>query len=159
MNKTTIAVKPVWDEIEKARVMAEAFLTDNDITDETAYKILMIMSELIENGIKYGQFQETATELKTNITLLDDSIIIEVIHPTTESSTADLKKLDTIIQWIRSYQDPFEAYVGRLEEVAQRALQDTESGLGLVRIAYEGGAVLDFIVDENGYLNVTAVIR
>jgi hypothetical protein len=68
-----------------------------------------------------------------------------------------MKRLDFIIQWIRSYQAPFQAYLERLKLVAARDLTDDESGLGLVRIAYEGEAVVDFYVDENEDLTISAV--
>jgi hypothetical protein len=55
-------------------------------------------------------------------------------------------KLDKTVQLVRVYQDPFEAYVEKLKEVSRRPLNDEESGLGLVRIAYEGKAILDFFV-------------
>ena len=160
MRKTKkISIKPEWDEIEKARLTAEEFFNSQNLSAECSYRIIMTLSELIENGIKYGHFQKTAAKLNANITLLADSVIIEVTHPIGEPSSTNLKKLDSIIQRIRSYQDPFEAYVGKLEEVAKRSLDDDESGLGLVRIAHEGGAVIDFIVDEQGLINVSAVLH
>ena len=65
--------------------------------------------------------------------------------------------MDKTIQWIRGYQDPFEAYIERIKEVSKKPLHDMESGIGLVRIAYEGNALLDFFVAENNMLNVSVV--
>ena len=62
-----------------------------------------------------------------------------------------------MVQWIRGFQDPFEAYLERLKEVSSQSLDHEESGLGLVRIAYEGQSVLDFFVTENHVLAVSAV--
>jgi hypothetical protein len=36
-------------------------------------------------------------------------------------------------------------------------MTSTESGLGLVRIAYEGRSILDFYIDEENMLSVSAV--
>ena len=69
----------------------------------------------------------------------------------------NLSKLDKRIQWIRSFQDPFEAYIERIKEVSKKPLHDKESGIGLVRIAYEGNALLDFFVNDNSTVNVSAV--
>ena len=60
-------------------------------------------------------------------------------------------------QWIRGHQDPFEAYLSRLQEVSVQELENRESGLGLVRIAYEGQSVLDFFVDDRNVVSVSAI--
>ena len=52
-----------------------------------------------------------------------------------------------------------EAYLERMKEVSMQSLDHRESGLGLVRIAYEGHAILDFMVDQTRTLNVSAVRR
>ena len=44
-----------------------------------------------------------------------------------------------------------------IKEVSKKPLKDAESGIGLVRIAYEGKALLDFFVGENSILNVSVV--
>jgi hypothetical protein len=62
-----------------------------------------------------------------------------------------------MVQWIRGHQNPFEAYMTRLQEVSGQALDHPESGLGLVRIAYEGQALRDFFVDDQNILAVSAV--
>ena len=74
-----------------------------------------------------------------------------------EAAHDHLKRLDRTIQWIRGYQDPFLAYTERIRAVSKRPLRDKESGLGLVRIAYEGKSILDFFLDDDNILNVSAV--
>jgi hypothetical protein len=64
-----------------------------------------------------------------------------------------------MIQWIRGFQDPFEAYVERMKIVSAQPYSNGESGLGLTRIAYEGRSVIDFYVDEGNVLAVSAVYR
>ena len=44
-----------------------------------------------------------------------------------------------------------------MKEVSRKPLADEESGLGLVRIAYEGGAILDFFVNEDGMVNISTI--
>ncbi|MCP3950651.1 MAG: hypothetical protein GY697_00290, partial [Desulfobacterales bacterium] len=48
-------------------------------------------------------------------------------------------------------------YIRRIKEVSKKPLHDEESGIGLVRIAYEGKALLDFFVGDNSILNVSVV--
>ena len=57
MKKTSkFSVKPDWDEIEKVRNESTQFLQTHGLSDDTVHALSMIISELIENGIKYGNF-------------------------------------------------------------------------------------------------------
>ena len=150
-------IKADWVEIEKVRNESVEFLQSHDLSDETTHSLSMIISELIENGIKYGSFAIAADKVEVLINIERNSVTIEVINPIDESSFGHLSRLDRTIQWIRGYQDPFEAYIERIKEVSKKPLQDIESGIGLVRIAYEGKAILDFFVGDDRKLNVSVV--
>jgi len=157
--KTSIefAVKPDWDEIEKVRNESVEFLQSHGLSDDTIHSLSMIISELIENGLKYGDFKTKGANVAVIINVATRSVSVEVLNPVDDSAFENLAKLDKTIQWIRGYQDPFEAYIERIKEVSKKPLHDLESGIGLVRIAYEGNALLDFFVAENNMLNVSAV--
>lgn len=157
--KTSIEfnLKPDWDEIERIRNESAGFLQAHNLNDDTIHSLSMIISELIENGIKYGQYKMVENRVMVRIGIERNAVTIEVVNPVGENAVKHLSKLDKTIQWIRGYQDPFEPYIERLKEVSKKPLTDTESGLGLVRIAYEGKAQLDFFVSENHILNVSAV--
>ena len=89
---------------------------------------------------------------------LDENLItVEVLHPVEKGDYRNLKKLDSSIQWIRGFQNPFEAYIEKLQMVSKKPLDDEESGLGLARIAYEGQSILDFFLNEDNQLSVSAV--
>jgi len=150
-------VKPEWDEIEKIRNESAEFLQANELTDDTIHSLSMIISELIENGIKYGNFKMVENRVAVIINIDRNTVTIEVLNPVDENADKHLSRLDKTIQWIRGYQDPFEAYIERIKEVSKKPLKDAESGIGLVRIAYEGKALLDFFVGENSILNVSVV--
>ncbi len=150
-------VKPEWDEIEKIRNESTEFLQSHELTDDTIHSLSMIISELIENGIKYGNFKMVKNRVVVIINIERNVVTIEVLNPVDENADEHLAKLDKTIQWIRGYQDPFEAYIERIKEVSKKPLKDAESGIGLVRIAYEGKALLDFFVGENNILNVSVV--
>ena len=55
------------------------------------------------------------------------------------------------------YQNPFEAYIEKLKEVAVQPQGNGESGIGIVRIAYEGQSIIDFYINEKGIISVSAV--
>ena len=150
-------VKPEWDEIEKIRNESAEFLQTHELTDDTIHSLSMIISELIENGIKYGNFKMVENRVVIIINIDRKTVTIEVLNPVDEDADKHLSRLDKTIQWIRGYQDPFEAYIERIKEVSKKPLKDAESGIGLVRIAYEGKALLDFFVGENSILNVSVV--
>ena len=152
-----LVVRPRWNEVEKVRGKTSQFLGSHGLSKDTINGITMVISELIENGIKYGSFALPENTVTANVHIGENIITVEVIHPIDEAAYPHLKNLDKMIQWIRGYQDPFEAFVERLKEVSKRPLGDEESGLGLVRIAYEGRAILDFFVNEQNVLNVSAV--
>ena len=157
--KTSIEfdVKPDWDEIEKIRNESVDFLQSHEFSDDTIHSLSMIISELIENGLKYGDFEKEGNKVIVIINVATNMVTVEVLNPVDKSAYEHLSKLDKTIQWIRGYQDPFEAYIERIKEVSKKPLHDMESGIGLVRIAYEGNALLDFFVAENNMLNVSVV--
>ena len=150
-------VKPEWDEIEEIRNDSAEFLQAHELSDDTIHSLSMIISELIENGIKYGNFKMVENRVSVIINIDRNTVTIEVLNPVDEDADKHLSRLDRTIQWIRGYQDPFEAYIERIKEVSKKPLKDAESGIGLVRIAYEGKALLDFFVGENSILNVSVV--
>jgi two-component sensor histidine kinase len=154
-----LTTKPIWQDIEKIRIRSNDFLTSHGLSIDTVSAVTMIISELVENSIKYGCFQNSKNKVEVNISIADDDITVEVINPFDDTVHAHLKRLDKTIQWIRGYQDPFEAYVERMKEVSRKPIADEESGLGLVRIAYEGGAILDFYLNDMGMLNVSTISK
>jgi hypothetical protein len=152
-----LSVRPKWEEIEKARGKCGAFFCAQGLSNDSVHMLTMVISELIENGIKYGNFSPPGKKVEVSICIANRTLTVEVLNPVDDRAQDHLRRLDRTIQWIRGYQDPFEAYVERLKEVSKKPLTDDESGLGLVRIAYEGKAILDFFVQDNSVLNVSAV--
>lgn len=153
----TFIIDPEWEAIEKARSQISQFLIDEHLSEDWVHAATMVFSELIENSIKYGTFN-AGNHVQSHVTINDHLITIEVVHSIDPDYLAHLKQLDEMIQWIRGYQDPFEAYIQRLKEISKKPISDKDSGLGLVRIAYEGDAILDFFINEDNELNVSAVL-
>lgn len=152
-----VTLSPNWDELESVREEAYGFLHDRDLDDDIVYSTVMVLSELLENSIKYGHFKDSDSKVQIALTIDEPNIVVEVTNPVNEACYVDLEKLDRMIQWVRGYQDPFEAYVERMKEVSKKSLHDTESGLGIVRIAYEGNVTIDFFVNDEDLLTVSAI--
>ncbi|MEW6267137.1 MAG: ATP-binding protein [Thermodesulfobacteriota bacterium] len=150
-------LNPVWDEIEPVRNKTSEFLRTHKVAEATVYALTMVVSELVENAIKYGNFPNKGDKVAVSLKIENKAVIIEVQNPVDEKALKNLRNLDRAIQWIRGYQDPFEAYVIKLKEVSKKSFRDETSGLGLVRIAYEGRAILDFFLRDDGVVNVSAV--
>ncbi len=152
-----LTLKPNWEEIEKVRNSSSEFFRSHGFHGDAVNALTMVISELIENGIKYGNFKAPGNKVILTIHVGSRVVTVEVVNPVDETAYNHLKRLDRTIQWIRGYQDPFQAYTERIRAVSKKPLRDEESGLGLVRIAYEGKSILDFFVGDDNILNVSAV--
>ncbi len=153
----SVKMKPDWEEIARTSAQAQKFLSSHRVPPQLVEALYMVICELLENSLKYGVYSGEGVAVSLSIRVTESQVIVEVVNPFDDSCRPHLETLDRMIQWIRGYQDPFEAYVEKLREVSRRPLADETSGLGLARIAYEGGAILDFYVDDRNQLNVSAV--
>ncbi len=156
-NTLKISIQPEWDQLESVREKTNIFLEELGLMGNLIHSSVMVISELMENSIKYGYFASPETKVDVSLEFSKNSIMVEVSNPVNEDSLPDLEELDRMIQWIRGYQNPFEAYVERLKEISKKPLHDKASGLGIVRIAYEGKVTLDFFVSEQDLLTVSAI--
>ena len=157
MSAFKLSMTPEWDEIENVRNETSHFLADHGLSYDSVQAFTMVVSELVENSVKYGKFGSLETRVVVTVNISQDMIIAEVVNPVDESVFKHLRNLDKTVQWIRGFQDPFQAYVERIKSISKKPLDDEYNGLGLVRIAYEGNAILDFFLNEDNLLNVSAV--
>ena len=157
-DSLVLGFAPDWDAIQRAWEPCRAYLTGRGLDDDNAYALCMVVQELLENAVKYGGFE--AEEARIHLELSGDrsGVTIQVHSPLDDEPTG-LQRLDSMIQWIRGFQSPFEAYVERLKDVASRPFENGESGLGLVRMAYEGQCILDFYIGEANVLAMSAVYQ
>lgn len=144
------AVKAVWDPCRQALERA-------GLSGDAAYALAMVAQELLENAVKYGAFVP-GDRIRLRVRVDADEVTVEVASRVGVDD-AHLRTFDQTVQWIRSFQDPFEAYVERLKQVSAAPYAHGRSGLGLTRIAYEGRASIDFYVDAGNTLAVSAVHR
>ena len=155
----TTRIHPNWEEVAGVRTGALSFLREKGLASEVVDGTAMVACELSENGVKYGFFRNGDEQVEVEIRVSQSDVTVEVRNPIGQVDDGNLARLDQTIQWIRGYQDPFEAYLQRLKEISWQDMRTKESRLGLVRIAYEGQSVLDFYVNDRDVLAVSAIRR
>lgn len=127
------------------------------ISNDAVHAQFRIIRELIKTGIKYGNFSPTETAIMVGVQVVGNSIMVEITNPINEAGFERLKELDKTIQFIRGYQDPFEAFMIIQKEVSIYSPHGHSSALDLSRIAYEEKAILDFFVNQDNILQLSAI--
>lgn len=155
----SMQISPKWQEVSHVRRRTAAFLGELRLPREVVDAVSMVACELTENATKYGDFEDAQANIDVRVACSKDEVTVEVTNPVPRVDDGNLGDLDRMVQWIRGFQDPFEAYVERLKDLSAQSLEDAQSRLGLVRIAYEGRALLDFYVNEHDVLAVSALRR
>jgi hypothetical protein len=151
-----LSLRPVWDEIDALGGRCTDFFKAEGLDADAQNALAMVACELAENATKYGHFQTDKEAVKVSLEVQPAHVTVTAINPVTPAEADSLAVLDHTIQWIRGFQDPFQAYLERLRDVSSQSLDSVESRLGLVRIAYEGQSTLDFYVGADGMLVVSA---
>jgi hypothetical protein len=146
---------PTWGSIQPVWAPCHEALCRGGLAENEAYALSMVAQELLENAVKYGD-PSSPRPIHLSIQLTPAEVTIEVQNRVAVED-AELVRFDRAIQWLRGFQDPFEAYVERLKLVSAESYRGGQSGLGLARIAYEAKCLLDFYVDEESLLSVSAV--
>lgn len=152
-----LRIDPEWEAVKAAWDPCRAALSRAGLTEDESYQLAMVAQELLENAVKYGAFAEGEVVL-LGIRVAEEEVTVEVKSRVGVDDN-HLRRFDRTVQWIRGFQDPFEAYVERMKLLSAQPHSRGESGLGLTRIAYEGRSVIDFYVDEEDVLAVSAVYR
>lgn len=149
-----------WDEMGSVYDRAAQYFASSGLSEDAANTYTMVVCELVENGIKYGQAIEGEHgSVQVHVEVKNRTVTIQVTNAVGKTTRNHLPDLDRTIQWVRGYQDPFQAFVERMKEISREPVNLPKSGLGIVRVAYEGRAALDFILGEDDRLSVLAVSR
>ena len=156
-NTIEFNLEPKCQGIDMAADRGSSFLKSHGFSDDAVQVPVMILRILIKNSIKYGRFAPSAKDISVRLQIYMSTYTIEVMNPVYKTCSDRLKELDKTIQFIRGYQDPFEAYSIRLAHVTANPFKAEANNLDLVKIACEGGAILDFFINEDNFLNLTAV--
>jgi hypothetical protein len=146
-----------WDEMERVHGVARDFLSSVRLPEDDVNVFTMVVCELVENAIKYGSHTGGGPGVRARIRIHRGQFSLEVTNPVSERSRVYLRELDRTIQWVRGFQDSYEAYIERMRGISREPLDAERSGLGIVLVSYEGRAALDFFVGEDDMLCVSAV--
>ena len=143
--------------MEKIRRRTGNFMKSQGISDDGIHAQFRIIRELIKTGTKYGSFSSADPEIMVSVQVDENIITVEIMNPINEAGFERLKELDQTIQFIRGYQDPFEAFMRTQIETSIKSPLDHSIALDLSKIAYEEKAILDFFVNEDNYLQLSAI--
>ena len=148
--------KPGNDEIEKINQKGCAFLKANGVSSDAVQIQRMILWGLITRGKDLDNLPPTKTEMTIYLLIENNQVTVEVRKQVGESSLIKLNELDKTIQLIRGGQNPFEPYIG-CPQASTKLNNKIANDVKLAQIAYETGAVIDFYVNEDNILNLSAV--
>jgi hypothetical protein len=141
-----------WERVELvreavARCVVAAY-GDDDLRDALS----MVAAELLENAVKYGQ-----NGASIRFRLEDAGELAITVTNTVAAGSADAAKLKERLDWLHTFADPGEAYLQTMAEVFKSGkVDDSTSGLGLLRIAYEGACAVECDLSEPGAVTVRA---
>ena len=146
-----VELQPDWRNVTRASEAAALLVLgtygDSDLYDAIA----MISAELLENALKYADPQKLI-----RMTIADDpgSIVVAVtnavVHPD------EVQRLASRLDWLRQQPDPATAWAEALMLATTSQQSADRPGLGILRIAYEGGSNIDYDISEPGTLTVRA---
>lgn len=149
-----------WSEMERVNERVFDFLSGLGLQEDSVDTLTMVVCELTENAIKYSRRPGSEEErISLSATVEQKSMSVQVVNHISPDKRHHLRQLDKTLQWTRGFQDPFQAYLERIKEISREQLYSEKSGLGIVRIAYEARAAIDFILGEDDTLSVSAVME
>jgi hypothetical protein len=154
-----LPVRNEWKNVELLRSSVENCFQAVFSDMEGCAALSMVTGELLENALKYGDWELLAAENKFRLRVdgAKPSTLVTVQNPVRPDDPGLDGLLETI-RWIKSFKHPAEAYRARLLEIASSDDSLDKSSLGLVRVAYEGNCDLDARL-EGSTLTVTATMR
>jgi len=149
-------LKPGTEEFEKINQKGCAFLKANGFSGDAVQTQMMILWGLIIRGKEFDNLRPAKTGMTIYLLVDQNLVTVEVRKPVWESSLRKLNELDKTIQLIRGGQNSFEHYIKCLQ-ASTKFNDGYTNDFELARIAYETGADIDFYVNEDNILNLSAV--
>jgi hypothetical protein len=144
-----------WENVELLRTSVQACFTAMFRDVDGCNAIAMVTGELLENAIKYGAWAPDAGgAFRLRVEGDDHHAVVSVENPIA-ADDANLASLLGTVRWLATFTDAGEAYRAKLLEIAAAPADRPSGGLGLVRVAYEGGCRLRADLD-GGAVRVAA---
>jgi hypothetical protein len=151
-----LPIGPEWQNVDLLRLAILNCLAAVFGDLELGESVGIVTSELLENAIKYGEWEKGAHFLTLSVRGTGGEVLVQVTSPVRSSSTHLASILQTI-EWIRRFPSAREAYIARMQMIADQPERTGESKMGLVRIAYEGPCSIEAEVAGDA-LHVRAAI-
>lgn len=135
-DQVVMALPREWGQLNDIRAVVARRLEGYD--KDTQEAVAMVASELVENAIKYGEPLADAELGQFRFALTDQGVRIDVTSRLTSREHFDA--LRTRIDSIQASEDKQALYIRRMQEIYDHP--GASAGLGLFRIAFEGGCAL-----------------
>ncbi|MSP60042.1 MAG: ATP-binding protein [Myxococcales bacterium] len=135
-----LSLAPEWGRIEFIRVaVGQALAAVLHPHDDRIDALSMVSAELLENALKYGARDQRAVGFTVERT--GDPIAITVENAV-DAASPHPDALRVRLAWIARFPSPAQAYLAALRDLYGDERPRGSGGLGMVRIAYEGGCAL-----------------
>jgi len=157
-----LTLAPQWDRVSSVRDTVVSGARAVGMSDDDAYNIGLVASELVENAIKYGTFG-TDDAVQVVVRVVNGLTRVVVTNPIDPNSD-HAQRLRGALSAVSGSSSARDAYLSRmselLEEPAVSGVRATsESGLGILRVAHEGGCSLHVRFPNGNAVEVTAAKR
>lgn len=106
-----------------------------DIDPHIRVQTSMVITELLENAIKYGSYDNDKDEVHFEIDIAEDKITLQVSNKICSRDNFDV--FEKNIKKLQESDNVAKLYTERLQEILLKP-EDEKSQVGLFRIAYEG---------------------
>jgi hypothetical protein len=145
-----------WNRIDAVREAVSRSLGAAYGQDEVRDALAMVSAELLENAVKYGLPHSVQFSLREEA----DRIVVDVANQIAGDS-AHLEALRQRLAWVHSFPSAEQAYLAALSEIYEKDPQEAQdhSGLGLVRVIFEGGCELACDLSNTGEVRIRATCR
>ncbi|HEX4477021.1 MAG TPA: hypothetical protein VH142_18150 [Polyangiaceae bacterium] len=137
--------KPLWLYVDTVREFCGFFAKATFDDDAIGERVAVVVHELVENAIRYGNDKELELRIERGVT----EVLVRVANTTSDEQAENLKRTFAELHRVSAA----EAYVQALKRAA--TLPETQSGLGLARIRHEGRVNLDLSITP-GRVCITA---
>lgn len=139
-----VPVKNQWSNIDRLRTSVQSCLEAVFVDVDGCDALAMVTGELLENAIKYGDWTQDSV-FRLRVWGDENSGTVSVENPIAAGDGGP-ERVFAALRSIESFATAEDAYRAKLLEVAQRA-PGSAGGLGLARVAHEGGCKLEAVLD------------
>lgn len=158
--RAEIPISAEWSNVELLRRTIIPSVSAAFDDEELCNRVSTITAELLENAVKYGHWDSgDPSDFRLSVRGSETHMRVEVTNPVRDGAKS-IGNLVALVDWIKRFPSPRDAYLTRLVEVANKELSEGQSGLGLVRLAYEAGCQLEVDLIQSGtVVSISGVIE